>query len=136
MSLSNTAENDIVALLFNAAALNAAYTASLYISLHTADPGEAGTQTTSEATYTGYARATVARRSGGFTVTNNVAANAATVSFPECSGGTNTITHVGIGCSASGAGRLIASGAVSPNVNVSTGVTVSFAAGALTFSLD
>ncbi len=136
MSLSNTAENDIVALLFNQTALNVAYSTNLYVSLHTADPGEAGSQTTSEATYTGYARATVARTSGGWTVTNNVAANTATVSFPECTGGTNTITHVGIGAASSGAGRLIASGAVSPNVNVATGVTVSFAAGALTFSLD
>lgn len=136
MSLSNIAENDVVTLLFNATALNAAYGANLYVSLHTADPGEAGNQSTSEAAYTGYARATVARTSGGWTVNLNVAANTAQVSFPECTGGTATITHVGIGTSASGTGRLIASGTVSPNVNVATGVTVSFAAGALTFSLE
>ena len=136
MSLSNTAENDIVALLFNATALNVAYGGSLYISLHTADPGEAGGQTTSEANYGGYARVTVARTSGGFTVTGNVASNAAAVTFAECTSGTNTITHVGIGTASGGAGRLIASGTISPSVNVSTGVTVSFAAGALTFSLD
>lgn len=136
MSLTNTAENDVVGLLFNATALSAAYTGNLYISLHTADPGEAGTQATSEATFTGYARATVARTSGGFTVTANVAANTAVVSFPECSAGTNAITHVGIGCAASGAGRLVAKGSVSPSVAVAVGVTVSFAAGALTFTLD
>lgn len=136
MSLSNTAENDVVGLLFNATALNAAYTGNLYVSLHTADPGEAGTQSTSEAAYTSYARATVARTSGGFTVSGNVASNTAIISFPEATGGTAAITHVGIGTSASGAGRLIASGAVTPTVNVATGVTVSFAAGALTFTLD
>ncbi len=136
MSLSNIAETDIVGLIFNATALNAAYTATLYVSLHTADPGEAGTQSTSEAAYTGYARAAVARTSGGWTVSNNVASNAAIVSFPECTAGTATITHVGIGASSSGTGRLIASGTVTPNVNVATGVTVSFAIGALTFSLD
>jgi len=38
---------------------------SLYVSLHTADPGEAGTQSTSEATYTGYARLAIARSAGG-----------------------------------------------------------------------
>ena len=136
MSLSNIAETDIVGLLFNNTALNAAYSTNLYVSLHTADPGEAGTQSTSEATYTGYARATVVRSAGGWTVANNVASNAAIVNFPECTAGTNTITHVGIGTTASGTGRLIASGTVTPNVSVATGVTVSFAIGALTFSLD
>lgn len=41
---------------------------SLYVSLHTADPGTTGDQTTSEATYTSYARVAVARTSGGWTI--------------------------------------------------------------------
>jgi hypothetical protein len=40
------------------------------ISLHTADPGEAGDQTTSEATYKSYARVSVARTTAGWTVTS------------------------------------------------------------------
>jgi len=78
MSKGNTWENDLLKLIFNATAIaniaaNAASSplTNLYVSLHTADPGEAGDQTTSEATYTSYARVAVARTSGGFTVTGN-----------------------------------------------------------------
>ena len=44
---------------------------SFYLSLHTADPGETGDQTTSETTYGSYARQAVARSSAGFTVSGN-----------------------------------------------------------------
>jgi hypothetical protein len=57
---------------------------SLYVSLHTADPLAAGNQSTSEAVYSTYTRATVARTSGGFTVTTNSVSPAATISFPAC----------------------------------------------------
>ena len=75
MSKGDTFENDFVKLIFQASAIaniadNAATSplTNLYLSLHTADPGEAGSQTTSEATYTSYARVAVARTSGGFTI--------------------------------------------------------------------
>ena len=75
MSKGNTFEPDLLALIFNATAIaniadNAATSplTNLYVSLHTADPGEAGSQTTSETAYTGYARVAVARTSGGWTV--------------------------------------------------------------------
>lgn len=136
MSKSNTWENDLLLLVFNntnsaligdATGLRGSSTAgSLYVSLHTADPGEAGDQSTSEATYTGYSgagRQAVARSGAGFTVTGNSVSPAATISFGACSGGTNTITHFGIGTSSSGAGKLLYSGAVSPNISVSSGVT-------------
>jgi hypothetical protein len=89
---------------------------SLYVSLHTADPGEAGDQTTSETTYTSYARVAVARTSGGFTITANSVSPAATVSFAQGTGGSGTVTHFGIGTASSGAGVLLYSGTVSPNV--------------------
>ena len=50
MSFGNTTENDICLLLFNATALSWNANTNLYVSLHTADPGEGGNQTTSEAT--------------------------------------------------------------------------------------
>jgi hypothetical protein len=83
---------------------------NLYISLHTADPGEAGAQNTSEASYTGYARVAVARSGAAWDVTGNLASNLAAVSFPACTGGSNTITHFGIGTDSSGAGTLLYSG--------------------------
>lgn len=95
---------------------------NLYVSLHTADPGEAGDQTTSEATYTSYARVAVARTSGGFTVTGN-GAGGADIVFPAATAGTNTITHFTIGTASSGAGKLLYSGTGTPNISVSSGVT-------------
>ncbi|WP_018516496.1 phage tail fiber protein [Rhizobium leguminosarum] len=130
MSKGNTFENDWLKLIFNATAIaniadNAASSplTNLYVSLHTADPGEAGDQTTSEATYTSYARVAVARTSGGFTVTGNSVSPVANIDFPAATGGTNTITHFAIGTASSGAGKLLYSGTVMPNISVSSGVT-------------
>lgn len=130
MSKSNTFENALLKLIFNATAFaNIADDAAsspltnLYVSLHTADPGEAGDQTTSETSYTSYARVAVARTTGGWTVTNNSVSPVANVDFPACTGGTATITHAGVGTDSAGAGRLLYSGTVSPNIDVSTGVT-------------
>ena len=130
MSKSNSWENSLLKLLFQATAVaniadnaSASPLTSLYVSLHTADPGEAGDQTTSEATYTSYARVAVARTAGGFTVTANSVSPAATINFPACTGGTNTITHFGIGTATSGVGVLLYSGTVTANISVSSGVT-------------
>jgi hypothetical protein len=133
MSKSNSWENALLLLLFNntdaanigdATGLRGSTTAgSLYVSLHTADPNETGDQTTSETSYTSYARVAVARSGAGWTVTNNSVSPAATISFPACTGSTATITHFGIGTASSGAGVLLYKGAVTPNISVSTGVT-------------
>lgn len=146
MSLSNAFETLLLQHLFNNAAIAnigdasglpaSAAAGSLYLTLHTADPGEAGTQTTSEATYTGYARVAVARTAGGWTITGNQVANAATINFSACTAGSNTITHVGIGTLASGAGTLIYSGALTASLAVSTGITPSFTAGQLAITAD
>lgn len=110
----------------------------LYVSLHTADPGATGNQNTNEATYgggTGYARVSVARTTGGWTLTGESIANAATITFGACVGGTGeTETFFGIGTAPSGAGILLYSGALTSNLAVSNGITPSFAAGALTIT--
>ena len=130
MSKSNAFENSLLKLIFNATAIanladNAASSplTNLYVSLHTADPGEAGDQSTSEATYTGYARVAVLRTSGGWTVTNNSVSPVANIDFGNCTAGTNTITYFGVGTASSGAGVLYYSGTVSPSISVSSGVT-------------
>ena len=130
MAKGATFDNDWLKLIFNATAIaniadNAASSplTNLYVALHTADPTSAGNQTTSEATYTGYARVAVARTSGGFTVTTNSVSPAATISFPACSGGTNTITNFSIGTASSGAGKILYSGTVPPNISDASGVT-------------
>lgn len=131
MSKSDTFENDLVKLIFNGTAIanladNAASAplTSLYVSLHTADPGEAGTQTTNEISYTGYARVAVARTSGGFTVSGNSVNLAANVEFGTMTAGAGgTVTHWGIGTAASGAGKILYSGTVTPNLAIANGST-------------
>lgn len=130
MSKTNALENALLELLFKATAFaNFADNASsspntnLYVSLHTADPGEAGDQTTNETSYTSYARVAVARSGSGWTVSGNSVSPAAEISFPACTGGSATITHFGVGKSSSGAGVLLYKGTISPSISVSTGVT-------------
>jgi len=131
MSKGNTFENDLLKLIFNATAIaniadNAASAplTNLFVSLHTADPGEAGDQTTSEISYTGYARVAVARTTGGWTVTGNVVNPVANIVFGEMTAGAGgTVTHAVVGTLTSGAGKILYSGTVTPNIVVSNGVT-------------
>ena len=96
---------------------------SLFISLHTADPGEAGTQATSEVAYTGYARVAVARSGSGFTRTGNSISPAANIDFGACTAGTATATHFGVGVASTGSTVLLYKGAISPTISISSGVT-------------
>jgi hypothetical protein len=141
MSKGNTFENDLMKLFFQGTAIanladNAASSpnTNLYVSLHTADPGEAGDQTTSEASYTGYARVAVARTSSGWTVTNNSVTNASAITFPQCTGGSNTISHFAVGTASSGAGKILYKGALTASLAVSNLIIPEFASSTLTIS--
>ena len=139
MSKSNAHENSYLLLLFNntdfaligdAGGLqNSATAGSLYFSLHTGDPGEAGDQTTSEVTYTSYARVAVARSGAGFTVSTNTVSLVSNVTFPAGTGGSGTATHWGLGASSSGAGVLLYKGSISPSIVCGSGVTPQLTAG-------
>lgn len=139
MSKSNTWENELLLLVFNntaaaligdASGLQPSGTAgSLYVALHTADPTETGTQTGSEAAYTDYARVAVARSGAGWTVTGNAVTNAALVQFPQCSGGSETLTWFSIGTASSGTGKILYRGQLSSSLAVSSGIQPQFAAG-------
>ena len=133
MSKSNAWENALLLLLFNntnaanigdATGLRGSSTAgSFYVSLHTADPGEAGDQTTNEAGYTGYARIGIARSGAGWVVTGNSVSPAANIDFGECTASAGSpITHFGIGTDSSGAGTLLYSGTITPNITMAVGV--------------
>lgn len=133
MSKSDAYESDILKLLFNATAIanvadNAAASplTNLFVALHTADPGEAGNQSTNEIAYTGYARVSVARTTGGWTVSGSAptqAAPVAAITFPACTGGSATATFASVGAAVSGASKIFYSGPISPNIAVSSGVT-------------
>jgi len=129
MAIGTTFRNDILKLIYNATAIaniadNAASSplTTLYVALHTADPN-AGDQTTSEAAYTGYARVSVARTSGGWTVTGNSVSPVATISFPAGTGGGETVTHASVGSATSGTGKVLDSGTLSPSIATGNGIT-------------
>jgi hypothetical protein len=129
-SKGNTFENDLLKLIFNATAIanladNAASSpnTNLFVALHTADPGEAGDQTTNEIAYTSYGRATVARTTGGWTVTANSTSPVANIDFAAGTGGSGTATHASIGLVVSGASKLLYSGTVTPNIVCGDGIT-------------
>lgn len=146
MSKSNAFETSWLQMIFqnanianigDATGLRGSTTAgNLFISLHTASPGETGDQTTNEAAYTGYARVSVVRSGSGWTVAGNQASNAAAILFGECTAGSAAITHFGIGTAVSGAGNLLFHGALTGTLNVSAGITPQFAIGALTVTED
>jgi hypothetical protein len=133
VSATNSAETALLSLIFensnfanvgDATGLRGSSTAgSLYFSLHTSDPGEAGDQTTNEIAYTDYARVAVARSTAGFTVSGNSVSPDAAITFPTGSGGSGTATHFGVGTASSGAGVLLFKGAISPNIVCGNGVT-------------
>lgn len=132
MSASNAFENGCLSLFFgntnfsgigDATGVRGSATAgSLYFSMHTADPGEAGDQTSNETSYGGYTRIAVTRGSG-FVVTNNSVSPSATVSFPACISAPTTLTHFGVGTALTGTGTLLFSGTITPNIAVAAGVT-------------
>lgn len=130
MPKSSATRNNFLKLLFNATAWaniadNAASSpaTNFYLALHTADPGIGGTQATSECTYTGYARVASPRTSGEWTVTANSVQNTTEISFPIATAGSETATYASIGMAVSGAGILLYSGALSPSIVISAGVT-------------
>ena len=146
MSFSNTFETAQLLHIFNNVAiaglgdagglLPSASAGSLYIAMHTADPGEAGDQTTSESAYTSYARVAVARSAGGWTISGASVTNAAQVQFPTCTGSTSTLTHFSIGYNASGSSTIILSVQLTSSLVVSNNIIPLFPAASMTATLD
>jgi len=125
MSIADTTETAIMALIFNATAWanyadNAATTPQTQISwaLHTADPGETGTQSTSEAAYTNYVRVNVNRNSGGHTCTGGSVSPTANVDFASSGASGTTITFFSTGKTGGGATAILWSGTVTPNIAI------------------
>ena len=132
--ISNVTQAAILKLVFNATnwslyADNTATTpqTNIAVALHTADPTNAGNMSSSEVAYTSYARASVARTSGGWNVTGTSptqAALVATLSFPAGTGGSGTVTNFSTGATVGGAtAAILWSGTVSPNITTGNGIT-------------
>ena len=146
MSKGNGFARDVLELVLNNAPLEgigdaaglqpSAVAGDLFVSLHTADPGEGGTQATSEATYPGYARAAVPRDGTGWSVAGGQAENANTVAFPECTGGSQVITHCAVGVDPTGAGAVLYRVELTDPVTVQEGMFPRFLGAALRITED
>lgn len=138
MAIATTSEINIMKLIFNATAWanyadNAATSpqTNIGLALHTADPGTAGTASTSEIAYTSYTRVNVARTTGGWTVSGtgnpcNVTP-VANISWPAGTGGSGTASFFSTSFSnatpPTGAQTILWSGTVTPNIVCGSGVT-------------
>lgn len=136
--LNHIFNNVALANIGDAAGLPAGTAGNLYLSLHTADPGYTGDQTTSEIVYTGYQRIAVARNNASpkWTVLNRAAVNVDPATWPECTAGSGTVLVVGVGTASSGAGHLIYRAYVtvpSGGLEISTGITPNITASNLVF---
>lgn len=139
---SDSAENSILNLLYSAVAFanvadNAASAplTNIHVALHTADPGDSGTMSTSEAAYSSYARVNVARSTGWTTASTGVISPAAQIDFPAGTGGSGTVTHFSTGKTGGGAAIIFMSGTVTPSIVTGSAVTPHLTV-ATTLSLD
>jgi hypothetical protein len=135
MSQSNTTENDSLKMMLQGVDPAWRAGATIYLALYTADPGEAGSAITNEGAYTGYARVAITKASG-WTDGGSTFTNAGLLQFPQCTGGSETLTHGGLVTTASGAGQLLISGALGANLAVSNLIQPQFAIGAVSVVAD
>jgi len=112
---------------------------TVYISLHSGDPGTAGANNNVQLTITGSANRTSVATStfstvgaatgGGFQITNN-----SSVQITTNAAGSATVTYFGVWDAVTG-GNFLASGQLTTSVDVVAGDTVQFNAGALAIRL-
>lgn len=124
--MSNYLENALINATLRATTFTSP--ATVYVSLHTADPTDAGTGT--EVSGGSYARqsATFASPSNGASATN------ADITFPQATGNWGTVTHIGI-WDASTSGNLYYHTALDASKAIDTGDIFKIASGSLTVTL-
>jgi hypothetical protein len=136
MSKSNTTENDLLKMVLQGTDPTWRAGATIWVALHTSDPGEAGTAVTNEADYGGpYARVALTKASA-WTDGGSSFSNAGLIQFPKCTSGTNTITHFSLVTTASGAGQILYSGALSSPLSVANNIQPQFGIGELVVTED
>jgi len=124
--MSNYLENALI----NATLRNTSYTsvATIYVSLHTADPTDAGTGT--EVSGGSYAR-----KSATFAApSNGVSATSADVTFDQCTASWGLITHIGI-WDALTTGNMLYHTPLTTSKTIDSGDIFKIASGSLTVTL-
>jgi hypothetical protein len=129
MSKSNTLETGWLNLLFTNANLanigdatglrGSSVAGSLFLSLHTADPGEAGGG--AECAYTGYARVAKARSGADFSVSGDSVSLVSAATFGICTAGSETALFGGIWTASTG-GTLLLSGPLGSVLGLAVGL--------------
>lgn len=143
MSKSNLHETDYLKLIYTNVNISnigdatgirsSSTTGSLFVALYTTDPTDADSGT--EANYTSYARVAVVRSAAGWTVSGDAVTNAALITFPTSTGGSNTVTHFGIRTAITG-GDLIGSGSLTSSLLIENTDTPKFNIGDITVTED
>ena len=96
--------------------------AALYMSLHTADPGETGSHLNEVSTSsTGYARQTLATKMGATDSVSGISLNTATITAGPATADWGTVSYIGIE-DASSAGNQCINGAPTTAKTVTTGI--------------
>ena len=126
-------EDDVLRLLFHgetvdtiAQNVTTSPATTFYVSLLSGDPlvATSQNQTTNEIGYTGYARMPVPRTAAAWNVINGTVAPEEIIEFAVVAGATGTqrtATHFGVGTTLTGAGILLASGALVPPIPIVDG---------------
>jgi len=133
MPLTYYTDNALINQLFG----NTAYSTptTYYFGLSTSAPAQGGTGVT-EPSGNGYARVAVTNNTTNFPAASNGSkTNGTAITFPTSTGSWGTVSYFVI-YDASSAGNLIAYGALNNPQTVSSGDTLSFAANAITFTLN
>jgi len=121
--MSNFLENE----LYDHVLRNASYTSptNIYMSLHTADPTDAGTGT--EVSGGSYARTAVTMGAP----TNGSGTNSSDVQFPQCTSDWGSVTHIAI-WDATTAGNMLLHSPLDTSKDITTGDVFKVASGSLT----
>ncbi len=135
MSKGDTTENDTLKMILKGTDPAWRTNPNVYVALHTADPGEAGTQLTSETAYTNYARQPIVKATG-WTDGGSEFTNSALIQFPVCGVTGSTISYVSVGTLISGAGQILYSGQLSADLAVALNIQPQFAIDALKVQED
>jgi hypothetical protein len=143
MTIANDTENSILNLIYSATtwanyAINATASpeTNIHVGLHTADPTDTGTMSSSESAYTNYARQNVARSTGWTTSSAGSVSPAANIDFPSSGASGTTITHFSTGKTGGGTAAILWSGTVTPNIAIgASGITPRLTTGS-TITLD
>lgn len=136
MTKSDTTENDTLKCILKGVDPSWRSNATLYVALHSADPGETGTQLTNEVAYTDYARQPITKATG-WTDGGSTFTNAALIQFPVCGAVGATARYVSIGTvTTGGAGQILYSGQLSADLSIALNIQPQFAIGALSVQED